>query len=118
MSKPFALLAAAASLALLVAGCQPSRFASCQTDNDCNDSKADAGKLVCYNLRCVECHYDGDCADGKICGTNNTCESLDTRTPEGEAPPPPKTLEECAKRCKGNPACGDSCREQFKNAPK
>lgn len=113
MKNPFILLVAAAALTLFAAACTPSRFASCQADADCG-SRGDAGKLVCYNLRCVECHYDADCTDGKICGTANTCESLDTRTPEAEAPPPAKTLEECAKRCKGNAACGESCREQFK----
>jgi hypothetical protein len=97
---------------LALAGCPESRFGSCQQDTDC--PAHDGGKAVCYNLRCVECHYDGDCPDGKVCGGHNTCEGLSTRTPEPEGPPPPKTLEECAKRCKGNDACGASCREQFK----
>lgn len=109
---------AALTIALSALGCLPGRYASCQTDADCADRGPDAGKLVCYSMRCVECHYDTDCGEGKHCGTGNVCESLDTRVPEGEAPPPPKTLEECAKRCKGEPSCGDGCREQFKPAPK
>lgn len=117
MIKPTLLLGAVLTLGLVSLGCLPGRYASCQTDDDCS-GRQDGGKLVCYNLRCVECHYDSDCGDGKHCGTANTCESLDSRTPEAEAPPPPKSLEECAKRCKGNAACGDSCREMFKNPPK
>jgi hypothetical protein len=110
------LAALAMTLSLLAAGCPPSRYASCNTDEECSGRLADGGKLVCYNLRCVECHYDSDCSDGRHCGIGNTCESLDTRTPEAEPGPPPKTLEECAKRCKGDPLCGDRCREQFKEA--
>ncbi|MFT3773034.1 MAG: hypothetical protein QM820_47235 [Minicystis sp.] len=117
MKKASFLSAAVLVLALLATGCPPGRYASCQTDADCA-GREDGGKLVCYNLRCLECHYDTDCGEGKHCGTNNTCESLDARTPEAEGPPPPKTLEECAKRCKGNPSCGDSCRDQFKSPPK
>jgi hypothetical protein len=49
-----------------------------------------------------------------ICSGKNTCEALDHHEKEEEPPPPAKSLEECAKRCKGNQACGDSCREQFK----
>jgi hypothetical protein len=111
------LAAAAAAIALLSMGCQPGRYASCQSDADCT-GRGDAGKLVCYNLRCVECHYDADCGDGRVCGSANTCDSLDSRTPEAAPPPPPKSLEECAKRCKGSPTCGDSCRDMFKDAPK
>ncbi|APR76185.1 Hypothetical protein A7982_01532 [Minicystis rosea] len=118
MQKPSLLFGAALSLALLVTGCPPSRYASCQTDADCAGRDVDGGKLICYNLRCLECHYDSDCGEGRVCGMNNTCESLDSRAPEAEGPPPAKTLEECAKRCKGNAACGESCRDQFKNAPK
>lgn len=118
MKKTISILLAAATLAILTTGCPPSRYASCDSDADCNGRSADAGKLVCFNLRCVECHYDGDCGDGKHCSGDNVCESLDSRTPEAPLPPPPKSLEECAKRCKGNPGCGDSCREQFKDAPK
>ena len=104
-----------ALLAPVLGGCPPSRYASCQKDEDCGDRGADAGKLVCYNLRCVECHYDADCGEGKHCSGNNTCESLDQRVPEAPEAEPPKSLEECAKRCKGgNAACGDSCRERFK----
>jgi len=118
MTKSPFIFGAVAAIALLIAGCPPSRFASCKTDADCGDRGGDAGKLVCYNLRCVECHYDGDCGDGKHCGSNNVCESLDTRTPEANGLPPAKTLGECAKRCKGNPACGESCHDQFENARK
>jgi hypothetical protein len=116
MTKPTFLFAAVLGLALLQLGCPPGRYASCQTDADCAGREPDAGKLICYNLRCLECHYDSDCGDGRHCGSTGVCESLDSRTPAGELPPPAKTLEECAKRCKGNPSCGDSCREQFKGA--
>lgn len=108
------LLGAALALALLATGCPPSRYASCQKDEDCGDRGADAGKLVCDNLRCVECHYDADCGDGKHCNGNHVCENLDQRAPEAAEAEPPKTLEECAKRCKGNASCGDSCRDRFK----
>jgi hypothetical protein len=95
------------------AGCPPAgRFASCDNDSQCG--AVDGGKLICYNLRCVECHYDGDCTDGRVCSNKSTCESLDSRVKEEEPPPPPTSLEECAKRCKGNAACSDSCRAQFK----
>jgi hypothetical protein len=97
---------------LLVPGCLPAGFASCKSDNECPER--DGGKLVCYNLRCVECHYDGDCSGGAICSGNNTCESLDRSVKEPEPLPPPTSLEECAKRCKGNEGCGASCRDQFK----
>ena len=106
------LLAALGLLAVTTAGCPPPGYASCQTDNDCPER--DGGKLVCYNLRCVECHYDGDCAAGTMCSGKNTCEALSHQDKEEDAPPPPKSLEECAKRCKGNDNCGASCREQFK----
>jgi hypothetical protein len=104
-------------LALLVAaeaGCPPGRFQSCDNDDQC--PKIDGGKLICYNRRCVECHYDGDCPAGSVCSGSNTCESLGGAPKEEEvdAGPPPTTLEECAKRCKGNPSCGDDCRERFK----
>ena len=114
MTKSPFLLGAALALALLATGCPPSRYASFQKDEDCGDRGADAGKLVCNNLRCVECHYDADCSDGKHCNANHVCESLDQRVPEAADAEPPKTLEECAKRCKGNPSCGDSCRDRFK----
>jgi hypothetical protein len=107
------ILGAFAFLSAAMLGCPPGRFASCQTDDDCHPP--DGGKLVCDNLRCVECHYDADCSEGKICNSNHLCEGIDSRTPEPEGPPPPKTLEECAKRCKaGNDACGAACRDQFK----
>jgi hypothetical protein len=113
-----AALSALALTALLTLGgaaCDSmlAKFAGCQTDADC--PVPDGGKLVCYNLRCVECHYDADCADGRVCGSHNTCESLDARNPEQESAPPPATLEECAKRCKGNSSCGDSCRYLFQD---
>jgi hypothetical protein len=103
-------------LGLLGTGCPPSRYASCQTDDECNGRGADAGKLICYNLRCVECHYDSDCSDGRVCASTNVCESLSSRTEEADAGPPAKSLEECAKRCKGDVACGGACRDQFKPA--
>ena len=49
-----------------------------------------------------------------MCSGKNTCEALSHQDKEEEAPPPPKSLEEGAKRCKGNDNCGASCREQFK----
>lgn len=118
MMKRSLLLGAALSLGLFILGCPPSRYASCQTDADCAGRGEDAGKLICYNLRCLECHYDSDCGEGKFCSTANTCDSVDSRTPEAEPLPPAKSLEECAKRCKGNAVCGESCREMFKNPPK
>lgn len=111
-------LGAVIASTLILAGCPQSRYASCSSDSDCAGRLPDGGKLVCYNLRCVECHYDADCSEGQVCGAGNTCEALDKRTPEAAPLPPAKTLEECAKRCKGNPVCGASCREQFKDAPK
>jgi hypothetical protein len=110
----------ALALPLLAAACIPATLGgSCQKDEDCSSKGGDGGPHpVCYNLRCVECHYDGDCAEGKVCNTANQCSGIDSRTPEPEALPPPTTLEECAKRCKSNPTCGDSCRQQFKDAPK
>ncbi len=112
MIRRILALAALALVAAANAGCPPGRFASCQNDGDC--PTIDGGKLVCYNLRCVECHYDGDCQAGGICTPNNTCETLSRPEKEEEPAPPPTSLEECAKRCKGNQGCGDSCREQFK----
>jgi hypothetical protein len=108
-----------AALGLLVPsgmGCLPAGYASCKTDNECPER--DGGKLVCYNLRCVECHYDTDCADGALCNSKNTCDFKTKVDTENEPPPPPKSLEECAKRCKGNEGCGASCRDQFKDADK
>ncbi|MEO7327519.1 MAG: hypothetical protein ABI193_03000 [Minicystis sp.] len=101
--------------AFAAAACDPllAKFAGCQTDADC--PVPDGGKLVCYNLRCVECHYDADCSEGRVCGSHNSCESLDSRNPDQETAPPPATLEECAKRCKGNSSCGDSCRFLFRD---
>jgi hypothetical protein len=114
MIKKALVLAALALSSLAIPGCLESRLTSCQNDNDC-PARDGGSKYVCYNLRCVECHYDGDCPGGKVCGSNNTCESIDSRQPEPDGPPPAKTLEECAKRCKpGNDACGAACREQFK----
>jgi hypothetical protein len=84
----------------------------CQNDNECPGP--DGGHAVCYNLRCVECHYDGDCPDGKVCSGKSTCDSIDSREKEPEPEAPPTSLEECAKRCKGDSACGDSCRDRFK----
>jgi hypothetical protein len=104
-----------AFLGLVVAagtGCPPGRYASCQNDNEC--PTIDGGKLVCYNLRCVECHYDGDCTNGGTCSPNNTCETLHKPEKEDEPQPPATSLEECAKRCKGNVGCGEGCRDQFK----
>ena len=105
-------------LALLVAagaGCPPGRFASCKDESECGT--VDGGKLICYNYRCVECHYDGDCPSGTLCNGNNVCQALHNPQKEDEpaAAPPATTLEECAKRCKGDSSCGDSCREQFKS---
>ena len=48
------------------------------------------------------------------CSAKNTCEALHTPDKESEPLPPATSLEECAKRCKGNASCGASCREQFK----
>jgi len=107
-----ATLALAAALSLTTAGCPPPGYASCQTDNDC--PARDGGKLICYNLRCVECRYDDNCPGGALCSPKNTCEFLHKPEKEDEPLPPATSLEECAKRCKGNQACGDSCREQFK----
>jgi hypothetical protein len=93
-------------------GCLPAGYASCQNDNDC--PTRDGGKLICYNLRCVECHYDDNCPAGSVCSSNNTCQALHTPDKEEGPAPPPTSLEECAKRCKGNEGCGASCRDQFK----
>ena len=111
-----ALVSVVALVAPALSACDSftAKFAACSADTDC--PPPDGGKLVCYNLRCVECHYDADCPDGKVCGTHNSCESLDSRTPEQEASAPPATLEECAKRCKGKASCGDSCRYLFGDA--
>jgi hypothetical protein len=79
------ILGVFALLAATSTGCPPAgRYASCDNDSQC----------------------------GAIDG--GTCESLDSRVKEEAPPPPPTSLEECAKRCKGNSACSDSCREQFK----
>jgi hypothetical protein len=112
MIRKILLLASLAILAASGLGCPPPGYASCQNDNDC--PTRDGGKLICYNLRCVECHYDDNCPEGTVCGAKNTCEALHKPEKEAEPEPPAKSLEECAKRCKGNAACGDSCREQFK----
>jgi Cys-rich repeat protein len=121
MIRTVFLLSAVASLHLLASGCPLTKYASCEKDDDCKGRGSDVdggGALVCNNHRCVECHYDGDCPEGKVCNTNrNTCDSIDSRTPEPDQGPPPANLEECAKRCKGDPTCGDSCREQFKSKP-
>jgi hypothetical protein len=108
------LLAALTLLVASGAGCPPAgRFASCDNDEQC--PSVDGGKLICYNRRCVECHYDGDCPSGSVCSGNNSCEALHAPPKEDEPQlPPPTSLEECAKRCKGNPSCGDECRERFK----
>jgi hypothetical protein len=112
MIRKALILGALALLALAAAGCPAGRFASCQNDGDC--PTIDGGKLVCYNLRCVECHYDGDCPSGTVCSGKNTCDSIDSRVKEPEPPPPATSLEECAKRCKGDQTCGAACRDQFK----
>jgi Cys-rich repeat protein len=117
MLRTVFLLGAVTALNLLASGCPLTRYASCDKDDDCKgrSGDADAGTSVCYNHQCVECHYDGDCPDGRVCNTNrNVCDSIDSRTPEAEPLPAPTTLEECAKRCKGDSSCGESCREQFK----
>ena len=103
-----------AALSLATAGCPPPGYASCKSDEEC--PARDGGKLICYNLRCVECHYDDNCPAGSICSAKNTCEALHTpdKEKESEPLPPAKSLEECAKRCKGDATCGASCREQFK----
>jgi hypothetical protein len=113
MIRKALLLASLALTAAALGGCPPGRYASCKDDSEC--PATDGGKLICYNYRCVECHYDGDCPAGSVCSGSNTCESLHA-APKEEEPqqPPPATLEECAKRCKGNPSCGDACRERFK----
>ncbi len=107
--------------ALLSAGCDgPSMFkmAPCQQDGDC--PKRDGGANgVCYNFRCVECHYDADCPDGTMCGGQNTCDSFGAR-PGGSAAPaldPPKTIEECTKRCGADGPCREVCKDRFA-APK
>jgi len=106
------------ALALLVvtaAGCPNGiRLSPCQNDNDCPGR--DGGHAVCYDLRCVDCHYDSDCPEGTVCSGKYTCDSIDTRAPEKEKPAAeaPKTLEECAKRCKGDQACAADCRDRFK----
>jgi hypothetical protein len=112
--RTVACLGALALLVAAEAGCPPGRFQSCDNDDQC--PSIDGGKLICYNRRCVECHYDGDCPAGHVCNGSNACESLGGAPKEEEvdAGPPPATLEECAKRCKGNPSCGDDCRERFK----
>ena len=107
-----AALAVLAALALSTAGCAPPGYASCKNDDNC--PTRDGGKLVCFNLQCVECRYDDNCPAGTVCGGKHTCESLHTPDKEAEPPPPATSLEECAKRCKGNESCGASCREQFK----
>jgi hypothetical protein len=112
MLRKVLLLALLGFVGTVSASCLPGRYASCNTDNDC--PSIDGGKLVCFNLRCVECHYDGDCAPGNLCSANNTCQVLHKPDKEEELGPPATSLEECAKRCKGNPSCGDACRDQFK----
>ena len=105
----FALFAA---LAAATTGCLPAGYGACQNDDAC--PTRDGGKLICYNQRCVECQYDGQCAAGSICGSHNTCEALSHPDKEEPPPPPATSLEECAKRCKGNESCGAACRDQFK----
>ena len=113
-----ALMVGTLAFLALSAGCTDGKFpfftSACNTDNDC--PTRDGGKLVCWNLHCVECHYDADCGAGQVCNmSRNTCDSIDSRVKEAEPPPPPTSLEECAKRCKqGDESCGASCREQFK----
>jgi hypothetical protein len=107
-------LASIAVLVALTTGCPPPGYASCQTNDDCPERPDAGGKLMCYNLRCVECHYDDNCPAGSVCGTKNTCEALSHPEKEEPPPPPAKSLEECAKRCKGEPNCGAACRDQFK----
>ena len=112
MIRKVLLVPVLALFVALGAGCPPGRFASCQNDGEC--PAIDGGKLVCYNLRCVECHYDGDCPEGNLCGSNFTCQRLHKPEKEDEPAAPPTSLAECAKRCKGDSACGDACRDRFK----
>ncbi len=113
IQSALALLAPLALTALFFAtGCPGVRLSPCQNDNECPGR--DGGHAVCYNLRCVECHYDADCPEGRVCSGKYTCDSIDSRDKEPEPEPPPTSLEECAKRCKGDEACAASCREQFK----
>jgi Cys-rich repeat protein len=118
MIRAFFLLGAVAAINILASGCPLTRYASCEKDDDCKgrSGDADAGaSSVCYNHTCVECHYDGDCPAGKVCNTNrNVCDSIDSRQPEADAPPPPTTLDDCNKRCKSEQSCLDSCSQQFK----
>lgn len=69
-------LAALTAIFLITGGCQKSRFATCENDDDCK--KTDAEKPYCWNVRCVACAYDRHCGDGKVCDTNSkTCVGLD-----------------------------------------
>ncbi len=56
-------------------GCQKSRFASCETDDDCKSSNE--SKPYCFNLRCVACAYDRHCEPGEICDLKSrTCADI------------------------------------------
>ena len=56
-------------------GCQASRFATCENDNDCESS--DASKPYCFNVRCVACAYDRHCKAGQICDIKSrTCAGI------------------------------------------
>ncbi len=113
MIRKVLLLAALSLVTAAGAACLPSRIGGgCEKEEDC--PSVDGGKLVCYNLHCVECHYDGDCPSGSVCSGQNTCQSLHKPEKEEEPAAPATSLEECAKRCKGNAGCGDACRDQFK----
>jgi hypothetical protein len=64
------------TLTLLLGGaCQKSRFATCETDEDC--ASRDESKSYCFNVRCVACAYDRHCEAGEICDTKSkTCTEL------------------------------------------
>ena len=111
-SRALPALALLGALSLAMIGCPPPGYASCKDDSEC--PARDGGKLICYNLRCVECRYDDNCPPGSVCSSKHTCEALSHPDKEEAPAAPAKSLEECAKRCKGDATCGASCREQFK----
>ncbi len=120
--------------ALLLTGCEDSRFPVCQTDQDCNKKVEGASSAtpaehakVCFDLRCVQCHYDGDCGEGEVCSTSTReCRRLDPKTPSAGAPAAgepgsgvapsgprdPAGWEACVKKC-ANKDCLAKCDAQF-----
>ena len=72
-------IAVALALLFLGSGCvTDGRFATCETDQDC-ETKGDGERPFCTNLRCVECAYDRHCEkQGGVCDTKNQkCIALD-----------------------------------------